>query len=74
MVYAHYDLVPSDYDFVDTAPGGWTTPAGKQFWDGQQGEVLCEDKGGKVMDWDWSPTPFWKRAQEGPHGEGGGRG
>lgn len=57
VVYAHYDLVPSTYDFTDSPYGGWTAPAGKQFWDGQAGEVVC---GAGDMDWDWSERPFWK--------------
>ena len=56
VVYAHYDLVPSFYDFLDSPYGGWTRPAGKQFWDGQQGEVLC---GTGPIDWDWSERKWW---------------
>jgi hypothetical protein len=56
VVYAHYDLVPSFYDFYDSPYGGWTQPAGKQFWDGQQGEVLC---GTGPIDWDWSERKWW---------------
>ena len=37
LIYAHYDNVPSFYDF--TPYGGWEKPAGKQFWDGADGEV-----------------------------------
>ena len=56
LVYAHYDNVPSTYDF-DFAPyGGWAAAAGKQFWDGIDPEILCE----VPMDWDWSPAPFWR--------------
>jgi peptidoglycan hydrolase-like protein with peptidoglycan-binding domain len=54
LVYAHYDNVPSFYDF--DSYGGWKEPSGKQFWDGQQGERLC---GTGALDWDWSPRPFW---------------
>lgn len=54
LIYAHYDNVPSFYDFY--APyGGWEAPAGKQFWDGVDGEVIC----GLSVDWDWSSSPFW---------------
>ena len=56
VVYAHYDLVPSFYDFLDSPYGGWTRPSGKQFWDGQQGEVLC---GTGPIDWDWSDRQWW---------------
>ena len=56
VVYAHYDLVPSFYDFYDSPYGGWARPAGKQFWDGQQGEVLC---GTGPIDWDWSERKWW---------------
>lgn len=56
LVYAHYDNVPSFYDY-DFAPyGGWEVASGKQFWDGVEGEVVC----GISLDWDWSPTPFWR--------------
>ena len=55
LIYAHYDNVPSYYDY-DYAPyGGWVSPAGKQFWDAQGEEVLC----GLPLDWDYSPEPFW---------------
>ncbi len=56
VVYAHYDNVPSYYDFVNNPYGGWTAPAGKQFWDGAGGEVVC---GTGALDWDWSAKPFW---------------
>ena len=56
VIFAHYDLVPSYYDFVDSPYGGWTAPAGKQIWDGQDGEVVC---GTGPLDWDWSEKPFW---------------
>lgn len=56
LIYAHYDLVPSFYDFPRNGYGGWKTPAGKQFWDGQQGEKIC---GTGPLDWDWSSEPFW---------------
>lgn len=56
LIYAHYDNVPSFYDY-DYAPyGGWTSASGKQFWDAVDGEVVC----GLPLDWDWSPLPFWK--------------
>jgi len=56
LIYAHYDNVPSYYDFYPTY-GGWTTPSGKQFWDGANGEVApC---GGGALDWDWSASRFW---------------
>jgi peptidoglycan hydrolase-like protein with peptidoglycan-binding domain len=56
VIYAHYDLVPSFYDFLDSPYGGWTRPAGKQFWDGQSGEVVC---GNTPIDWDWSDRKWW---------------
>ena len=56
VVFAHYDLVPSYYDFVDSPYGGWSAPAGKQIFDGQNGEVVC---GTGPVDWDWSRVPFW---------------
>lgn len=56
LVYAHYDNVPSFYDY-DYAPfGGWDHAAGKQFWDGVDDEILCD----LPLDWDWSPDAFWK--------------
>lgn len=56
LVYAHYDNIPSFYDW-DYAPyGGWEKASGKQFYDGIEPEVLC----GLPLDWDWSPSPFWK--------------
>ena len=54
LIYAHYDNVPSFYDFVPY--GGWILPAGKQFWDGGGGEAIC---GTGDLDWDWSERPFW---------------
>jgi hypothetical protein len=55
LIYAHYDNVPSTYDW-DYAPyGGWLKASGKQFFDGVSPEVLCN----LPLDWDWSPTPFW---------------
>jgi hypothetical protein len=56
VIYAHYDLVPAYYDAVDNPYGGWTKFSGKQYWDGQAGEVLC---GMGPLDWDWSAEPFW---------------
>lgn len=57
LVYAHYDNVPSFYDY-DYAPfGGWGSASGKQFWDAVDGEVVC----GVAIDWDWSPEAFWKK-------------
>eukprot|EP01046_Picozoa_sp_COSAG06_P007235 COSAG06_NODE_351_length_16930_cov_7.238904_2_plen_129_part_00 len=56
LIYAHYDLVPSFYDFPAQGYGGWTAPVGKQIWDGQEGEKIC---GTGELDWDWSPQPFW---------------
>ena len=56
VVFAHYDLVPSYYDWTDSPYGGWTAPAGKQIFDGQDGEIVC---GTGAVDWDWSETPFW---------------
>jgi peptidoglycan hydrolase-like protein with peptidoglycan-binding domain len=55
LVYAHYDNVPSFYDFFPRY-GGWDKPAGKQFWDGSQGEVICNSG---ALDWDWSSKRFW---------------
>jgi peptidoglycan hydrolase-like protein with peptidoglycan-binding domain len=55
LIYAHYDNIPSYYDFYP-AYGGWTRPAGKQFWDGSQGESVC---GTGALDWDWSEKRFW---------------
>jgi peptidoglycan hydrolase-like protein with peptidoglycan-binding domain len=55
LIYAHYDNIPSFYDFYPSY-GGWTRPAGKQFWDGSQGESVCNTG---ALDWDWSPTRFW---------------
>ena len=55
LVYAHYDNVPSYYDFYPPY-GGWAQPAGKQFWDGANGETAC---GTGAIDWDWSEKPFW---------------
>lgn len=57
LIYAHYDLVPSFYDFP-ASYGGWTAPHGKQFWDGQGNEKMC---GTGALDWDWSPAPFWRK-------------
>ena len=57
LVYAHYDNIPSFYDW-DYAPyGGWEHPAGKQFYDGIEPEIVC----GLALDWDWSSSPFWER-------------
>lgn len=56
LFYAHYDLVPSFYDFPAGGYGGWSSPQGKQFWDGQADEKMC---GTGALDWDWSPAPFW---------------
>jgi hypothetical protein len=58
LIYAHYDAVPSLYDFIASPKyGGWSQAAGKQFWDGQGVEYqLC---GTGPLDWDWSPQPFW---------------
>jgi hypothetical protein len=56
LVYAHYDNIPSFYDW-DYAPyGGWERASGKQFFDGIDPEVVC----GLPLDWDWSPSVFWK--------------
>lgn len=55
VVYAHYDDIPSFVDFWPSY-GGWNAPAGKQFWDGSSGEVIC---GTGAIDWDWSAKPFW---------------
>lgn len=56
LVYAHYDNVPSFYDY-DYAPfGGWEHASGKQFFDGIDPEIVC----GLPLDWDWSPSQFWK--------------
>ena len=55
LVYAHYDNVPSAYDYNYAPYGGWTRVSGKQFWDGVSPEVLCN----LPLDWDWSPEPFW---------------
>lgn len=54
LVYAHYDDILS---FVDFWPpyGGWDKPSGKQFWDGIDGEQICDTD----LDWDWSLIPFW---------------
>lgn len=55
LIYAHYDNIPSFYDY-DYAPyGGWERASGKQFYDGIDPEILC----GLPLDWDWSPSPFW---------------
>ena len=55
LIYAHYDNIPSFYDY-DFAPyGGWKVPAGKQFYDGIAPEIVC----GIPLDWDWSPEQFW---------------
>lgn len=54
LVYAHYDNVPSFYDYY-MVYGGWETPAGKQFYDGIDPEILCDIP----LDWDWSPSAFW---------------
>jgi hypothetical protein len=56
LIYAHYDNVPSFYDYDFSPYGGWTAAAGKQFFDGVQPEVLCD----LPLDWDWSPEPFWR--------------
>ncbi|CUG93286.1 Hypothetical protein, putative [Bodo saltans] len=55
LMYAHYDNIPSFYDFFPTY-GGWDRPAGKQFWDGSQGESICNSG---ELDWDWSAKRFW---------------
>lgn len=55
LIYAHYDNVPSTYDWDFSPYGGWTKASGKQFWDGVSPEVSC----GLSIDWDWSPVPFW---------------
>lgn len=55
VIYAHYDNVPSFYDYYPPY-GGWAAPSGKQFWDGQNGERAC---GTGELDWDWSRAPFW---------------
>ena len=55
LIYAHYDNIPSLYDY-DFAPyGGWTHASGKQFFDGLSPEIVCNIP----LDWDWSPTRFW---------------
>jgi len=55
LIYAHYDNIPSFYDW-DYAPyGGWEHASGKQFYDGIDPEIVC----GLPLDWDWSPSPFW---------------
>lgn len=55
LIYAHYDNIPSFYDW-DYAPyGGWKSASGKQFWDGVSPEIMCDI----ALDWDWSPAPFW---------------
>jgi peptidoglycan hydrolase-like protein with peptidoglycan-binding domain len=55
LIYAHYDNVPSFYDY-DYAPfGGWSQASAKQFYDGIEPEVVCN----LSLDWDWSPTKFW---------------
>jgi len=54
LVYAHYDNVPSYYDWDFAPVGGWTHAAGKQFWDAVD-EVVCNLE----LDWDWSAEPFW---------------
>ena len=55
LIYAHYDNIPSFYDY-DYAPyGGWDKASGKQFYDGIDPEILCD----LPLDWDWSPAPFW---------------
>lgn len=45
LIYAHYDNVPSFYDF--NPYGGWDKPSGKQFWDGAQGEVRLSLRGSR---------------------------
>jgi hypothetical protein len=55
LIYAHYDNVPSFYDWDFDPYGGWEVASGKQFWDAQGQETLC----GLPLDWDWSPNPFW---------------
>ena len=57
LVYAHYDNIPSFYDYFYAPYGGWTTPSGKQFFDGQYPEIVCNFS----VDWDWSPSPFWSQ-------------
>ena len=56
LVYAHYDNVPSFYDYDYQPYGGWEKASGKQFWDGVDDEILC----GIPLDWDWSQSPFWE--------------
>jgi hypothetical protein len=43
------------FSYVENPVGGWKWAAGKQFWDGVDGESVC----GAHLDWDWSATPFW---------------
>jgi peptidoglycan hydrolase-like protein with peptidoglycan-binding domain len=57
LIYAHYENVPSFYDYYYDAFGGWSEPSGKQFWDGVAPEIVC----GLGLDWDWSPFPFWTK-------------
>lgn len=54
LVYAHYDNIPSYYDWDYAPVGGWTHANGKQFWDAVD-EVVCN----LGLDWDWSAEPFW---------------
>ncbi|CAE7662910.1 unnamed protein product, partial [Symbiodinium microadriaticum] len=48
LIYAHYDNVPSFYDYDYNPYGGWEKASGKQFWDGVDDEILC----GIPLDWD----------------------
>jgi hypothetical protein len=56
LIYAHYDNIPSYVDIQDSLFGGWSSPAGKQFFDGMAGEQVCSSG---MLDWDWSETPWW---------------
>ena len=56
LIYAHYDNIPSFYDYNYSPYGGWEVASGKQFWDAVDDEIVCDIS----LDWDWSPISFWK--------------
>lgn len=56
VILYHFDGANRYIDITDNLFGGWSAPAGKQFFDGANGEQVC---GSGALDWDWSQTPWW---------------
>jgi len=51
----HFLALLIRFSYVENPVGGWKSAAGKQFWDGADGESVCDAH----LDWDWSASPFW---------------